>query len=177
MALATTRRRLLTGGAALSWFLVNGSWLHISAAQARAAGFSPQTLTGEQCETLEVLADELVPGARDAGIAPFIDSQLTAGDASLLIAKYLGVPPEQQLGFYQAALDSGTRLLATQDLSAAFAIELMGKDEVLNWQGAPASFFSFVLRADALDAVYGTEHGFEQLGIPYRAHISPQEPW
>jgi hypothetical protein len=62
-------------------------------------------------------------------------------------------------------------------LSAAFAIELISKDEVLNWEGAPASFFSFVLRADALDVVYGTEHGFEQLGIPYMAHISPQEAW
>lgn len=177
MALATTRRRLLTGGAALSWFLVNGSWLCMSAAQARVAGFSPQILTDEQCTTLEILADELVPGARDAGIAAFIDSQLTAGEESLLIAKYLGVPAPQQLGFYQAALDSGTRLLATQDLSAAFAIELISKDEVLNWEGAPASFFSFVLRADALDVVYGTEHGFEQLGIPYMAHISPQEAW
>jgi len=177
MTLATTRRRLLTGGAALSWFLVNGSWLRMSAAQARVAGFSPQILTDEQCTTLEILADELVPGARDSGIAAFVDSQLTAGEESLLIAKYLGVPAPQQLGFYQAALDSGTRLLATQDLSAAFAIELISKDEVLNWEGAPASFFSFVLRADALDVVYGTEHGFEQLGIPYMAHISPQEAW
>jgi hypothetical protein len=35
----------------------------------------------------------------------------------------------------------------------------------------------FVLRADALDVTYGTPGGFENLGIPYMAHIMPEQPW
>jgi hypothetical protein len=34
-----------------------------------------------------------------------------------------------------------------------------------------------VLRADAVDVVYGTMEGYEALGIPYMAHIAPDKRW
>ena len=34
-----------------------------------------------------------------------------------------------------------------------------------------------MLRSDAVDVVYGTEGGFEELGIPYLAHIRPPADW
>ena len=43
--------------------------------------------------------------------------------------------------------------------------------------GPPASYVMFLLRADALDVVYGTQAGFAQLGIPYSAHILPEANW
>ena len=34
-----------------------------------------------------------------------------------------------------------------------------------------------VLRADAVDVVYGTMEGYQALGIPYMAHIAPDRRW
>jgi len=34
-----------------------------------------------------------------------------------------------------------------------------------------------VVRNDAVDVVYGTQSGFEQLGVPYMAHIAPPSRW
>ena len=47
----------------------------------------------------------------------------------------------------------------------------------LDWSGPPASYVMFLLRADALDVVYGTQAGFAKLGIPYSAHILPEANW
>ena len=41
------------------------------------------------------------------------------------------------------------------------------------WQGPPPPVFYMAVRSDAVDVVYGTESGFEELGLPYLAHISP----
>ena len=177
MQAKTTRRQLLAGSGALSWYLIAGSWTKTTAAEARIQGYQLRVLTKEQNGALEALAETLVPGAIDAGIGPYIDSQLAAKEASLLMAKYLGVPPEQQAGFYQSALDSTHRFLQTQDATSETLVGLMGQDAVPQWQGPPASFFFFVLRADALDVVYGSEVGFADLDIPYMAHITPEAPW
>jgi len=53
----------------------------------------------------------------------------------------------------------------------------MAADSLSDWVGPPASYVLFVLRADALDVTYGTPEGFENLGIPYMAHIMPEQPW
>lgn len=142
MQAKTTRRQLLAGSGALSWYLIAGSWTKTTAAEARSQGYQPRVLTKEQNGALEALAETLVPGAIDAGIGPYIDSQLAAKEASLLMAKYLGVPPEQQAGFYQSALDSTHRFLQTQDATLEALVGLMGQDAVPQWQGPPASFFS-----------------------------------
>ena len=45
------------------------------------------------------------------------------------------------------------------------------------WTGPPAGLFYFTLRSDAIDVVYGTQRGFENLGVPYMAHIAPPSRW
>ncbi|HZD53494.1 MAG TPA: gluconate 2-dehydrogenase subunit 3 family protein, partial [Woeseiaceae bacterium] len=58
-------------------------------------------------------------------------------------------------------------------------VSRMARERPPGWPDAapPAPFFYFVLRNDALDVTYGTTKGFEDLGIPYRAHIPPPSPW
>lgn len=172
-----TRRQLLAGGSALGWYLLSGAWTQTTAAEAQRQGYQPHVLSTVQAAALAALAEVLVPGAKTAGILPYIDSQLMAGEHSLLMAKYLGVPPEQQPDFYRPALDSIHRHLQTPGATAQDLPALMAQDAVPHWQGPPASFFYFVLRADALDVTYGSEQGFAALDIPYMAHISPEAPW
>ncbi|HEX2138906.1 MAG TPA: gluconate 2-dehydrogenase subunit 3 family protein, partial [Woeseiaceae bacterium] len=57
-------------------------------------------------------------------------------------------------------------------------VGLMGREEPPGWKGGPpAPFFFFVLRNDALDVTYGTVAGFDELELPYRAHIAPPTRW
>ena len=106
----------------------------------------------------------------------YIDLQLQAGKHSLLIGKYLGVDTHTQTAFYRAAADN-LILALEQDTAPEDVAEAMAADALTDWSGPPASYVFFVLRADALDVTYGTPEGFEQLGIPYMAHIMPEQPW
>ena len=117
-----------------------------------------------------------MPGAATAGLAAYIDLQLQAGDQSLLIGKYLGVDTSAQSGFYQAAADNVIAMTDERTSMQTFIANMAG-DTLSDWIGAPASYVLFVLRADALDVTYGTPEGFENLGIPYMAHIMPEQPW
>ena len=45
------------------------------------------------------------------------------------------------------------------------------------WSGPPAPVVYLVMRSDAVDVVYGTPKGFEDLGIPYMPHILPPTNW
>lgn len=171
-----TRRDTLRLGTLCASFCIAGQWLDTSPAQAKALRFTPQVLSAEQLGQLSALANELVPGAADAGIDAYIDAQLAAGDNSLLLAKYVGVAPSDQAGFYGAIADAVAHAVATgtalSDLPAA-----MLADNVAHWQGPPASYVLFVLRADAIDVTWGTDTGYAALGIPYQAHIMPPSPW
>src|ERR1700710_1796985 len=71
-------------------------------ARARAVPF--RLLNGEEAETLEALGEALVPGAREAGIAHFIDHQVSVppGEA-LLEARIVNVKPPF-INFYRAAI-------------------------------------------------------------------------
>ncbi len=103
----------------------------------------------------------------------------------MLMIRYLGVPPPYK-DFYTQSLravettcqqryqQTCAQLSETQ---MAKLIDAMGANNLPDWQGPPSAFFSFVLRSDASDVVYGTEAGFERLGIPYMAHIKPPSPW
>jgi hypothetical protein len=108
-------------------------------------------------------------------LGAYIDSQLSRGKDSLLIGKYLGIDVHQQQGFYQSALDNMALLNPENKLSGEVLLQRVEASET--WTAAPAAFFLFVLRADALDVVYGTQLGFAQLDIPYMAHITPTAPW
>jgi len=138
--------------------------------------------------TLESLAEALVPGAREAGIAHFIDRQLVVPPRdSMLMLKYLGVEPDGFPAFYRAGLAAVDSLASADgngttwpqlDASRREALlAAMAADRAESWNGPPSSFFLFVVRSDACDVVYGTEQGFTRLGIPYMAHIEPPQPW
>ncbi len=176
MPASLSRRHLLARSSAAGFFMVAGQWLWLTPHEAEARAFEPQVLSPEQCKALSMLGDALVPGAAAAGLAAYVDLQLQAGDQSLLIGKYLGVDTYAQSGFYQAAADN-VIAMTDDNTSAQTLITGMAADSLSDWVGPPASYVLFVLRADALDVTYGTPEGFENLGIPYMAHIMPEQPW
>jgi hypothetical protein len=53
----------------------------------------------------------------------------------------------------------------------------MRQNKIEGWSGRPAALVYAVLRADAVDVVYGTMEGYEALGIPYMPHIPPEKRW
>jgi hypothetical protein len=103
----------------------------------------------------------------------------------MLMIKYLGVAgPFSE--FYRSGLRATNA--ASQSLHgrpfadcspqlAAALLSQMAGGHVEGWQGPPPGLFYFVLRSDAVDVVYGTKAGFEQLGVPYMAHIEPPSRW
>ncbi len=165
---------------------VGGALVQLSPREAKAQGVVYQVLTLEEVTTLEALGETLLPGAADAGIAAFIDSQLAAGfEDSLLMIRYMDVPPPHA-PFYKgglAALDGFARSMIEQpfheldDEARADLVRAFQFTQPESWQGPPAPLFYFVTRADAVDVVYGTMEGYEKLDIPYMAHIEPPSKW
>ena len=132
-------------------------------------------------------ASALVPGARAAGIAHFIDQQLSVppGEA-LLEARILNVRPPYA-NFYRAAIGAVDKASQTLNSGRRFAqlnpseqhdfVDTMRQNKIQGWQGPGGSFVYLVLRSDAVDVVYGTVEGYEALGIPYMPHIAPDKRW
>lgn len=182
-------RRSFVKGAAMGAlaFSINGTEVFLTAQQARAQAVPFRLLNAREGEMLEALGDTLVPGARRAGIAHFIDHQVAVprGEA-LLTARLVNIPPPY-VNFYRAAIRAtdgasqamfdGRRFTQISAGEQYEFVDLMRQGKVTNWQGPPAPFVYFVLRSDAVDVVYGTVEGFESLGIPYMAHISPDKRW
>ena len=181
------RRSFLRGtGLGLLSFSVAGTQVLLTPRQARARGTDFKSLGASEVLTLEALGEVLVPGARTAGIANFVDQQLSADpNESLLMAKYLNVPPPYA-GFYQAGLAALDRL---SDRQFDVAFDELGQEQAATlirsisssipdgWEGPPAPLFYICVRADAVDVVYGTVEGFAKLKIPYMPHILPPERW
>ena len=187
MSMAGTRREFLQRSGLLLSFTVGASTLMLSPRQAYADDVPMQVLSVAERATLESIAEALVPGARAAGVAHFVDSQLAAStEDCLLMLKYLGVPADGFRGFYQGALSAADTLArethgkSWNKLSSEHTGHLLaaisGPDPD-GWKGPPAGFFTFVLRGDACDVVYGTEEGFARAGMPYMAHIKPESSW
>jgi hypothetical protein len=182
------RRRLIVKGAALGAlaYTIGGTEVLLSPREARAQDVPLKVLTADERAALEALGDTLLPGAKDAGLAHYIDQQLSvpAGEA-LLVARALGVMPPYA-NFYRAGLAGldaashkahGAKFAAlTQEKRDAFVEQLRQKVPE-GWSGPPSPFFYFVSRADAVDVYYGTVEGFERLGIPYMPHIAPLKRW
>lgn len=181
-------RRQFMNRAALGtfWFQVAGASQLLTPRAARAADAAFQVLTPAEVATLEAIGETLLPGALEAGIAPFVDQQLAAKPAdSLLMLRYLDVPPPY-VSFYRpvlGAIDAAAHAAhqrAFADLTTDAAntmVAQMVRENPPGWQGPPAPFAYFVLRSDAVDVVYGTMDGFQKLGIPYMPHIVPTTKW
>lgn len=180
------RKFLQRSGIGLLAFSVAGCQQEMTPQEARDRRVPMQILTATEVDAIERLGDALVPGSARQGLAHYLDHQLNSPpEESMLMIKYLGVP-QPFAPFYQAGLAAAAALAVAMFatdldmLSEQQASELVGKiaaGDVVDWNGPPAQFFYFVLRGDAIDVVYGTERGFEELGIPYEAHILPPSRW
>ena len=154
--------------------------------EARAQGVPFRVLRAGEAETLEALGETLLPGARAAGIAHFIDQQLSVPpEEALLEARILNVKPPYA-NFYRAAIGAidraseareGRRFAQLNTPSQREFVDLMRQGKLDGWQGPPGPFIYFVTRSDAVDVVYGTVEGYESLGIPYMPHIAPEKRW
>ena len=101
-------------------FAVGGVEVIMTAHEARARGVPFRLLDGHQGETLEALGETLVPQAREAGIAHFIDQQLSVPPGeSLLQARIFNFrPPFAE--FYRAAIvavDAGSNKMFGRDFA------------------------------------------------------------
>jgi Gluconate 2-dehydrogenase subunit 3 len=184
---AMERRVFLKGaGMGMLAFTVSGAQVLMTPAKARAEGVPFRLLKAREAETIEALGETLVPGARSAGVAHFIDQQVsvTPGEA-LLEARQLNVKPPF-INFYRAAIGavdkaaearSGKRFAALSVPDQAAFVDLMRQNKIDGWQGPAGGFVYLVLRSDAVDVVYGTMDGYEQLGVPYMPHIAPDKRW
>ena len=180
---------MLAGSAAgigLLPFLLGGCTELMTPEEAKARKVPLRTLTEGEARTLERFADTLLPGAEAAGVAHFVDHHLAVpAEDSLLMLRYLDVPPPYA-GFYKAglaALDAHARarfrggFAGLTDGQATAIVGDIIKAQPAGWQGPPAPFFTFLVRSDAVDVVYGTRAGLEKLGLPVMAHLEPEQEW
>jgi hypothetical protein len=181
-------RRAFVKGAALGTFAftVGGVTQMLTTGQARAIGVPFRLLKAHEAETIEALGETLVPGARSAGVAHFIDHQIAGPpEQALLQARILNVRPPFA-NFYRAAIGAVDRAsekvngrkfaqLSTTDQSEF--VGLMRQNKIEGWTGPAGAFVYTVLRSDAVDVVYSTVEGYEALGVPYMAHIAPERRW
>jgi hypothetical protein len=181
------RRAMVKGAllAALS-FTIDGAEVWLSPGQARAQGAPINVLKPDEVETLEAMGDTLLPGARKAGIANFVDNQLGVppGDC-LLMARIANVRPPF-VNFYRAALGAverscqslhGKRFAQLAPTEQYGFVDSLRQNKIEGWQGPPGPFIYFLLRHDAVDVAFGTVEGIESLGTPYMPHISPEKRW
>jgi hypothetical protein len=167
-------------------FTVGGAQRLLTPREARAQGVPFRLLKANEAEALEALGDTLVPGARAAGIAHFIDQQLSVTpEEALLEARILNVKPPY-VNFYRAAIGAidkasqarhGRRFAQLNTLEQREFVDLMRQNKLDGWQGPAGPFIYLVTRSDAVDVVYGTMEGYEALGIPYMPHIAPEKRW
>jgi hypothetical protein len=182
------QRRAFVKGAALGTlaFTVGGAEILLTPGAARARGVPFRLLKANEAETIEALGETLVPGARAAGIAHFIDHQVSVpAEEALLEARIMNVRPPY-VNFYRAAVgavDRAAQALHGRSFAALSTVEqrefvnLMRQNKIDGWQGPAGGFVYFLLRSDAVDVVYGTVEGYEALGIPYMPHIAPEKRW
>ena len=180
------RREMLRGVAGALLFSAAGVDVLLTPRQARAQGVAFRILTPQEVQVLEAVGETLALGAREQGVAHFIDQQcLVAPQEALLTLRLAGANPPF-IEFYRAALAEVNRQSRSQH-NAMFPalngpdrhafIDRMRLSALPDWNGPPQGLVYAVLRADAVDVVYGTVAGFERLAVPYMPHIPPAEGW
>ncbi len=180
-----SRRELLARmGTGLVAITVDTAFGQLTPARARARGAPLRNLDPAEGRTLEALGEVLLPGAAGAGIAHFVDDQLSRENPMLLL-KYLDFTAAYT-DFYKLGLAGLERVSQAKfrtsfpDLEPEQKMEIvreMSQKDPAAWTGPPAPLFFFVIRNDAVDVLYGTPQGFQKLGIPYMAHILPAQKW
>src|ERR1700719_4651659 len=175
--MANIGRRDFVKGATLGALAVTvgGAEVIITAGEARARGVPFRLLDAHQGETLEALGETLVPQAREAGIAHFIDQQLSVPPhESLLQARIFNFRPpfaDFYRGTIKTVVSSTNKMFGREfaQLSAADQrkfVDLMRQNKIEDWTGPPGALAYAVLRADAVDRGYGTIRRHERLCVP-----------
>lgn len=154
---------------------------------AQAEGVTFNRLTQVDAALLATFADHILPGAAAAGVVHFVDHQLGADPQEcLLMCKYFPEIKAPFDSFYNggiAALRQSVSTLHEKSFEALTTAEKnavtdsLWQGKVENWSGPPPPLFYMMVRSDAVDVVYGTKDGFDELSIPYMAHIMPKEKW
>ena len=167
-------------------FMVGGAEVLLTARQARAQSVPFRVLEPQEVATLEALGETLAIGARQDGIAHFVDQQLTVPPAHALLSLRVTEVGPPFVNFYRAALggiDHASRAVHQRgfaELTAAEQhdfVDRLRQGKLESWQGPPQAFVYGTLRNDAVDVVYSTMEGYEALGVPYMAHIEPALRW
>ena len=152
---------------------------------ARAAAEPLRVLTSDQAAAIEGLCDAIVPGARDAGVAHYIDHELS-GNSPRLLLRFAQLPGPMT-PYYTDGIAAFSAAVMQQK-QAAFAslrtddqhaiIEALRTGTLAPWANAvaPPVFFG-MMRNDGVDVVYGSIDGFKRLGMPYMPHIAPTTTW
>ena len=182
------RRRTFVRGAAMGAlaFTVGGVEVLLLPSEARAQKVPLKVLSADEALRLEAVSETLVPGARDAGIAHFVDQQCSVAPHEALLGIRIGNVRPPFVNFYRAALnaiDAACQAqhgkpfaqLTAQGQTAFIGTMRVGKHP--DWKGPPQGAIYAAFRADAVDVVYGTVEGFEKLGVPYMALVTPKERW
>src|SRR5213596_2170895 len=139
------RRDFLRGTATgVFAFTVGSVELLLSARDARAQNVPFRLLKADEAQTIEALGETLVPGARAAGIAHFIDQQLSVTpEEALLEARILNVKPPY-VNFYRAVIGAidkasqarnGRRFAQLNTLEQRELVDLMRQNKLDGWQG------------------------------------------
>jgi hypothetical protein len=186
--MADMKRRAFVKGAAIGAFAftVGGAEVLLTPTEARARNIPFRLLKEQEAETIESMGETLVPGARAAGIAHFIDQQISVPpEEALLQARILNVRPPFA-NFYRAAIKAiegasdktfGLKFAMLSPDDKRDFVNSMRQNKAAGWQGPPGPFVYAILRTDAVDVVYSTVEGYEALGVPYMAHIAPERRW
>jgi hypothetical protein len=180
-----TRRDILARmGTGLVVLTIGGPWEAMSPAEASARGVPLRLLTAEEGRILNALAEVLLPGAGDAGVAHYVDDQLGRENPSFFL-KYMDIT-DPYVEFYRQGLRSLDQVSIARHRRAFARLSRKQKEMLVRelsqgnppgWSGPPGPLFYLVTRNDAVDVYYGTPRGFRRLGIPYLAHIRPPAKW
>lgn len=185
MAIVDRRHLLKAGGASLAMTAAAPLSLFDPRA-ARAQKIPFKVLSSDEVTTIEALSDALVPGARDAGVAHYIDHEL-AGPSPRLLLRFAQLPGPMA-PYYHGALAAFAAFMKAQG-NGAFAslssdaqhtiIEGLRTGTIKRWDGGAvaAPVFYGMMRNDGVDVVYGSVEGFKNLEIPYMPHIMPKTTW
>src|SRR5262249_15973179 len=167
-------------------FTVGGVEVLLTPEEARAQGVPLKVLKADEAKALEAFSEALVPGAREAGIANFVDQQCSVPPHEALLTLRIANARPPFINFYRAALSEIDRQCGTK-YGKAFAalsaeqqhefITLLRQAKLEDWKGPPPGQVYGIFRDDGVDVVYGTVEGFERLGVPYMPHILPKARW
>src|SRR5262245_10293020 len=99
------RRAFMQGaGIGVLAFSVGGVEVLLKPSEARAQGVPLKVLNAGEAKSLEAVGDALVPGARNAGVAHFVDQQCSVPPHEALLSLRIANSAPPFVNFYRAAL-------------------------------------------------------------------------